>query len=117
MRRTLTSLFVALGALVSSAGAQPPDLYETHPVYLVRNVQSGEFVYTADRSEIAGLEWARTHERSGPVFHTFRRQAPGTIPLMRYVRGDGTHFLATSPQPARYEGVVGFVYAQPQPGT
>ena len=87
------------------------------PVYQLRNVQSGENVYTTDANEMATLVQARTHQNRGEAFSVLARPRPGTLPLVRYVRSDGTHFLATSPQPAQAEATLGYVFDRPVPGT
>lgn len=87
------------------------------PVTQLRSLQSGEFLYTNDPQEANTLAAQGTHQVEGTAFSVLPRRTPGMRALVRYIRGNGTHFLATSRQPARPEMTLGYVYTQPVPGS
>ncbi len=83
----------------------------------LRNRQSGEFLYTNDFHEVDALSRSGLYEVQGTPFSVLTRRGSNTRPLVRYVRENGTHFLATSRQPARPEITLGYVSTRPFAGS
>lgn len=118
----MRSLIVLGGAalcltLSSGTAEAQPTVGQPLPVYRYYNVNTGDHVYTANGTEAASLP-GRGYSFERVEFLTAPTPGPGLIPVYRLNFGARGHYLTSSADFARrfgalYEGVVGYVSAEP----
>lgn len=91
------------------------------PVYRLVHRTTNDHVYTIDANEANVLAQQGSHQFDGPVFQLLGNPVPGAVPLHRFARADGRHFLdAQNPSPvdpsAFFDCTLGFALSQAAPG-
>jgi len=91
-------------------------------VYRLLAVDGHEHLFTSDAGEADRLIRQGLFRMEGIGFTVLDRQYTDSVPLYRFVRPDGFHFLSTEPnagatQGVRQDGIVGFIDTRPRPGT
>jgi hypothetical protein len=141
-----SALFVA-----AAAAAQPPNTQSNYPpnlpsrtppvverigapreqaapvpgyksVYRLLERNSREHLFTSDANEVDRLVRLGTHFMEGIGFSVLDQHYTGSVPLYRFLRPDGFHFLSTdanagSDQDVRRDALVGYIDAQQRQGT
>jgi hypothetical protein len=128
MYRRLIALTTAATLALVGAASQPSQLPAAQlqpagwvPLYRLLAVGSNDHVYTTDGNEIATLTQQGSHTYEGAACNLYASPLPGTVPLYRYVRADGTHLLDTQ-RPARgdplarLEATLGYIAGGPAQG-
>jgi Repeat of unknown function (DUF5648) len=91
-------------------------------VYRLIATDGHEHLFTTDASETDRLVRRSLFRMEGIGFTVLDQHYEDSVPLFRFVRPDGFHFLSTeanagAAEGVRQEGVLGYVDTQPRPGT
>jgi hypothetical protein len=143
MRSIIASSVAILTAFAFSAPAQtqsnypprsptvetlPPPKEPSRPapgyknVYRLLATDSHEHLFTSDANEANRLIRDGAFRSEGVGFSVLDKEYKDSVPLYRFVRPDGYHFLSTdtnagAQQGVRREGILGYIDPQPRAGT
>lgn len=91
-------------------------------VYRLLAADSREHLFTSDANEVDRLIRDGTFRMEGIGFSVLDQHYKDSVPLYRFVRPEGFHFLSTEPnagadQGVRRDALVGYIDTRSRPGT
>jgi hypothetical protein len=101
---------------------RPGNLSRYERVYRLVGNNGPDHLYTTDPNEVRRVTDTGSYRLERGGFYALDRQYPGTVPLYRFCTANVRHLLGTSVRDGaaaggRLEGMIGYVYTEPAPGT